>query len=92
LTTFKASDVAQAGASEAASRFNRGGDERLACQEAVREIEVRDPDIKLVRCHIDGTGTAIVTVRDTASTLVVSRLDLLAKYARVTTTESVGRP
>jgi hypothetical protein len=92
FATFKASDVAQAGASEAAARFNRGGDERLACQEAARAIEVRDPDIQLVRCQVDSTGRATVTVRDTASTLVVSRLDFLAKYARVTTTESVGRP
>jgi hypothetical protein len=92
FTTFRLSDVAAGAASEAASRYEGTGDDRLACDDAARWIDGQDPDVTLTRCRVDRSGVVTVTVRKTATTLVVGRLEFLAKYGRVVRTESVGRP
>ncbi len=92
FTTFRLADVAAGAASEAASRYEGEGNERLACEEAARWIDSQDPDVTLAQCRVDRAGLVTVKVRKTATTLVVGRLEFLKKYGRVTRTESVGRP
>ena len=90
FTTFRLSDIAVAGASEAASRYRANADATEACRSAERTVEGQDADVTFVRCELELTGAATVTVRKTAATLLVHRLDVLRKYGRVSRTESVG--
>jgi hypothetical protein len=90
FTTFRLSDIAASAASEAASQFNRGANSTRACEAADRSVTKQDPTVRMVGCRRIDTASFSITVRKQASTLVVSKVDFLDDYGRVTRTETVG--
>jgi hypothetical protein len=92
LTTFRLSDIATTAAADAWVNFRDTDDVRSACGEARNTVAEQDPGAKVVTCEIDRHGRVVtITIRKTAATLVVDRLDFLKDYAKVERTETISR-
>jgi len=95
FTKYRVEDLAGNAASEAALSFKASGKVDQACQAAVAYVTERDAKAKIPAggCAIDlKTGSASITVRKTAGTLVAERLDATRDLTRLESTESVEAP
>jgi hypothetical protein len=93
LATLNLSNTAQAAATTAATSFHSADDPAKACQAAEADL-ARDgiavPDSEKW-CRIDtGTGEATITLRTTASSLVLGRLSFTRDFTDVSARESAG--
>ena len=88
LTTVHAHNAAGAAAQAAADSYKHNHSLTLAHDAAVQASENEDPDAKVIKLTIDvKSGAAVAVVRETASTLVVSRVSFLQKYDVVRASE-----
>jgi hypothetical protein len=81
LTSVHAHNAAGAAAQAAADSYSHVHSLTLAHDAAVQASLNEDPQAKVIKITIDTTsGTAAAVVKETASTLVVSRVSFLQKY------------
>jgi hypothetical protein len=93
---YKVADAAGNAATEAAYQYKQTHDVAKACAAATGVVASADPSSHIPAkggCSIDKqTGTATVTVRKAATTLVASRVSFLQKLANATATETAPAP
>jgi len=88
LTTVHAHNAAGAAAQAAADSYRQNHSLSLAHDAAVQASLNEDPSAKMIKLTIDTqSGTAVAVVKETASTLVVSRVSFLEKYDVVRASE-----
>ena len=88
VTTVHAHNAAGAAAQAAADSYRHNHSLTLAHDAAAQASLNEDPDAKLIKLTIDvKSGAAVAIVKETASTLVVSRLSFLQKYNVVRASE-----
>jgi hypothetical protein len=81
LTSVHAHNAAGAAAQAAADSYRQNHSLTLAHDAAVQASLNEDPSAKMIKLTIDTkSGTAVAVVKETASTLVVSRVSFLQKY------------
>lgn len=93
ITTFKVSDVAAQAASDAVVEYRHERDLTAACAVAQATIAADQPDLKLGKnfCTGDPEAVAItITIRTTAQTFALDRLDFTKHYTNITQTETAG--
>jgi hypothetical protein len=86
LTTFRLSSTAQGAASTAATTYHSGHDETKACQSAVPGLltDGVDQPENQAWCKIDATsGQATITLKTTASSLILGRLSFTEHFTKV---------
>jgi Tfp pilus assembly protein PilX len=91
LTTLRLSNTAQAAASTAATAFHNGQDVEAACLAADKDLT--DDSVSVPSnpgwCRIDeATGQATITLKKSASTLVLGRLSFTSDLTKVSVKES----
>jgi hypothetical protein len=95
LTTFRLSNTAQAAASTAATQYRNLHDIPKACTAAEADlaadgVPVPDSD---TWCKIDpGDGQATITLKTTASALVLGRVSFTRDFTKVSVKESAVPP
>lgn len=93
---YKVTDSAGNAASEAAYQYKQTHDVSKACAAAAGVVAAADPSSHIAGkngCSIDKQdGSATITVRKSATTLVVSRVRFLMKYGDASATESAPAP
>jgi hypothetical protein len=88
VTTVHAHNAAGAAAQAAADSYKHNRSLPLAHDAAVQASLNEDPSAKVIKLTIDTkSGAAVAVVRETASTLVVSRVSFLQKYDVVRASE-----
>ena len=88
LTSIHAHNAAGAAAQAAADSYKHNQSLTLAHEAAVQASENEDPNAKVIKLTIDiQSGAAVAVVKETASTLVVSRVSFLQKYDVVRASE-----
>jgi hypothetical protein len=88
LTTVHAHNAAGAAAQAAADSWKNNHNLTLAHDAAVQASLNNDPKAKVIKLTIDTqSGTAVAVVKETASTLIVSRVSFLQKYDVVRASE-----
>ena len=88
ITTVHAHNAAGAAAQAAADSYKHNRSLTLAHDAAVQASLNEDPSAKVIKLTIDTkSGAAVAVVRETASTLVVSRVSFLQKYDVVRASE-----
>jgi Flp pilus assembly protein TadG len=81
LTSVHAHNAAGAAAQAAADSYSHNHNLTLAHDAAVQASLSEDPQAKVTKITIDiKSGVAVAVVKETASTLVVSRVSFLQKY------------
>ena len=90
LAKLQASDVADAAATAAATNYSNTHDLHSAQTAAENAAQEQDNHAKVVRFSVDGRGFVTVTVRKTASTLIVQRVQFLKKLAVMHATSTAG--
>jgi hypothetical protein len=81
LTSVHAHNAAGAAAQAAADSYSHMHNLTLAHDAAVQASLNEDPHAKVIKLTIDTTsGVAVAVVKETSSTLVVSRVSFLQKY------------
>ena len=93
FTKFRLADVASSASTQAANAYRTNHDLAGACQAAVAQITLEDPDAKLAvqGCSVDvQTGVVTIKVRKQAKTILAGRFDFTKHYTKVTATESNG--
>jgi len=88
ITNVHAHSAAGAAAQAAADSYKFHQNLTIANDAAVQAALVQDPSAKVLKVTIDPTsGAAVAVVRETANTLVVSRISFLQKYDVVRASE-----
>lgn len=93
FTKFRLADVASTASTAAANAFHATPNTVSACQAAEGSIAADDAAAKLAKkgCIIDPqTGTATITVRKEAKTIIASHLGWTKKFTKVSATETNG--
>ncbi len=93
LTQYRLSDVAVEAAGDGVVQFRIRRDVDDACQAAAITIAALQPDLRLGKnfCLADTeTGRVTITLRTTAETFLVGRLDATKHYAAVVRSETNG--
>jgi uncharacterized membrane protein len=93
FTKFRLADVASTASTAAANAFRASPNTVTACQAAEASIAVEDASAKLAKkgCVINAqTGTATITVRKEAKTMIASHLGFTKKFTKVSATETNG--
>ena len=93
ITTFKVSDVAAQAASDAVVEYRQERNLVDACAVAQASVTAAEPDLKLGKnfCTGDPDGATItITIKTTAHTFVLGRLDFTKHYTNITQTETAG--
>jgi Flp pilus assembly protein TadG len=81
MTNVHAHNAAGAAAQAAADSYKSRHSLSLARDAAVQASLLEDPNAKVLKITVDSkSGAVVATVRETASTLVVSRVSFLQKY------------
>jgi hypothetical protein len=91
LTTLRLSNTAQAAASTAATTFHNGHDAKAACLAADQDLTNDSVSVPTnpAWCKIDETtGQATITLKKSASTLVLGRLSITSDLTKVSVKES----
>jgi hypothetical protein len=86
LTTFRLSSTAQGAASDVATTYHSGHDAEKACQAAQPDLlnDNVDPPKNDSWCQIDTTsGEATITLKTTASSLILGRLSFTRDYTKI---------
>ncbi|HXF36419.1 MAG TPA: hypothetical protein VNO17_04475 [Actinomycetota bacterium] len=92
VARYRVADLAERATIAARQVYDRSGDRRAACAAAVDVVEAADAGARIPDggCVVDTAADRLsVTVRRTASTLVVRRIDALRRYGRVRATDSL---
>ena len=95
ITKYRVDDLAANAASAAAYTYKNTGKVDQACQDAVTYVAEHDANAKIPTggCAIDtNSGSASITVRKVASTLVAKHLGFTRDYTHLESTESVDQP
>jgi Putative Flp pilus-assembly TadE/G-like len=95
LTTFRLSSTAQGAASAAATSYHNAHDVDQACQEAGVQVLTDNvsPPNNDTWCKIDETsGEATITLKTTASSLVLGRLSFTRDFTKVDVKEEATAP
>jgi len=93
MTEVHAHNAAGAAAQAAATSFKGVRNLAQAHQAALTAMAAEDPKAKLVKLTINTSQyTAVAVVRETANTLVVSRVSFLQKYGQVKASEEEVAP
>jgi hypothetical protein len=88
ITNVHAHGAAGAAAQAAADSYKHHQNLTIAHDAAVQAALIKDPKAKLVKITIDTqSGAATAVVKETASTLVISRVSFLEKYDDVRASE-----
>ena len=93
FTKFRLADVASSAATQAANAYRSTPNIAAACQAAANSIVADDPSAKLAKkgCVIDPqSGTATITVRKEAKTIIARHLGVTKTFTKVSATESNG--
>jgi Tfp pilus assembly protein PilX len=93
ITTFKTSDVAAQAASDGVVAYRHERDLAVACAAAQASITAAEPDLKLGKNFCTGDPDAVtitITIRTTADTFALGRLDFTKHYTIITQTETAG--
>ena len=93
LTKFNLSSLAVKAAIDGAAAYRNGSDSVAACTAAQHRVEVEEPDLRLGRnfCEVNpSTGEVTITLRTTAGTILVGRVEFTKHYATVVQTETNG--
>jgi len=93
LTRYRVADLAEQAAFEAAGVSNRTGSESEACEAAETYIGSQSTTAVIVKdgCTIEN-DEATITVKDSASTIVVKRLDFMSDLAVARTSATSAGP
>jgi Tfp pilus assembly protein PilX len=86
LTTFRLSSTAQGAASTAATTYHAGHDAAAACAAAEPDLLNDNVDVphNASWCKIDpATGQATITLKTTASSLIVGRVSFTEHFTQV---------
>lgn len=91
LTTFKLSNTAQAAATTAATTYKNLPDVTKAC--AAAEVDLLHDNLSVPAsetwCKVDAaTGVATITLRTTASSLILGRLSFTQDYTKISVKET----
>jgi hypothetical protein len=94
FTKFRVQDLAGNAASVAARSFKDSGKATEACAAALAYVTDHDAEAKVPQdgCAIDTRGTATITVRKNAKTLVAQRVSFTEDLTHLEATESVDAP
>jgi hypothetical protein len=95
ITKYRVDDLAANAASAAAYTYKNTGKVDQACQDAVDYVAQHDSGAKIPTggCAIDTkSGSASITVRKVANTLVAKHLSITRDYTHLESTESVNQP
>jgi hypothetical protein len=88
VTTVHAHSAAGAAAQAAADSYRHNQSLPLAHDAAIQAAAIEDANAKVLKVTIDlKSGAAVAVVRETASTLVVSRISFLEKFNVVRASE-----
>ena len=93
ITTFKVSDVAAQAASDAVVEYRNERDLAAACAVAQATVAAADSDLKPGKNFCTGDPEAVtitITIRTTAHTFALGRLDFTKHYTIVSQTETAG--
>jgi len=93
FTKFRLADVASTASTAAANSFRASPNIVTACQAAEGSIAAEDASAKLAKkgCVINTqTGTATITVRKEAHTIIAIHLGPTKKFTKVSATETNG--
>ncbi len=93
ITTFKVSDVAAQAASDGVAAYMQERNPAEACAAAQASVTAAEPDLKLGKnfCTADPDAVTItITIRTTAHTFALGRLDFTKHYTVITETETAG--
>jgi uncharacterized Ntn-hydrolase superfamily protein len=92
VARYRVADLAERATMAARQVYDRSGDRRAACAAAVDVVEAADAAARIPDggCVVDVAADRLsVTVRRTASTLVVRRVEALRRYGKVRATDSL---
>lgn len=95
LTTFRLSSTAQGAASDVATTYHSGHDVEKACAAAEPDLlnDNVNPPNNDTWCKIDETsGEATITLKTTASSLVLGRLSFTRDFTKVDVKEEATAP
>ncbi|MEP6476371.1 MAG: hypothetical protein ABJC60_03770 [Actinomycetota bacterium] len=94
FTKYRVADLAGNAASEAASTFKDSGKAQVACAAAVAYVTDHDAEAKVPQggCVIYTDGTAAITVRRDAKTLLAQRLSVTVDLTHLESTENASAP
>ncbi|MEO8293023.1 MAG: hypothetical protein ABI635_07760 [Actinomycetota bacterium] len=94
FTKYRVADLAGNAASEAASTFKDSGKAQVACAAAVAYVTDHDAEAKvpLGGCVIYTDGTATITVRRDAKTLLAERLSITEDLTHLESTGNASAP
>lgn len=90
LTTFRLSSTAQGAASHVATTYHSGRDVEKACASAEPDLlnDNVNPPNNNTWCKIDtSSGQATITLKTTASSLILGRLSFTRDFTKVEVTE-----
>jgi uncharacterized membrane protein len=93
FTKFRLADVASSASTQAANAYRASPNIAAACQAAANSIVADDPSAKLGKkgCVIDPrSGTATITVRKEAKTIIARHVGFTKTFTKVSATESNG--
>jgi hypothetical protein len=93
VNTFKLSDIAQQAASDAVVVYRQGDSPAQTCEVARSTIASADPGLKLGKnfCIVSTEAREVtITLRTTAHTFLVGRLEFTKDYANIVETETAG--
>ena len=93
ITTFKASDVAAQAASDAVVEYRLERDLTAACAVAQATVTAADPELKPGKNFCTGDPEAVtitITIKTTAHTFALGRLEFTKHYTTITETETAG--
>jgi hypothetical protein len=94
FTKYRVEDLAGNAASVAANSFKDSGKVQEACAAAVAYVTDHDEEAKVPQdgCMIQENGTATITVRKNAKTLLAQRLSFTEDLTHLESTDSVNAP
>jgi hypothetical protein len=94
FTKFRVEDLAGNAASVAARTYKDTGKAPEACGAALAYVTEHDEEAKVPQdgCAIQTNGTATITVRKDAETLLAHRLSITVDLTQLEATESVNAP
>ncbi|HVD71004.1 MAG TPA: hypothetical protein VNG34_09130 [Actinomycetota bacterium] len=93
ITTFEVSDVAAQAATDGVVEYRNEHDLAAACAVAQATITADQPDLKLGKNFCTGDPEAVtitITLKTTAHTFALGRLDFTKHYTNITQTETAG--
>ena len=94
VTKYRVNDLSEQAAFEGAGALNRTDSGAQACQAAIELVATQSQTARVPKeggCEIAG-GEVTITVRDSATTIAVKRLDFLSDLADASATSTSSGP